>query len=211
MKAPELLHHAQRLQALAQNGITYAVNPYDLERYLEIREISAKLLQELTDEPFEKILRVFTQETGYQTPKIDIRAVVFRDGKEILLVREKLDHNRWTLPGGWADIGYSPTEVAVKEVHEEAGLLVKPSRLLALLDKAKHAHPPEPAYAYKAFIRCEVIGGDLTQETTETAGAAWFTQDAISGLELSVDRVTQEQLDMFFMFLANPELPALCD
>ncbi len=203
--------HAQRLQAIAQAGITYASTPYDLERYQEIRAISVKLLQELTEEPLEKILRVFASEDGYQTPKVDIRAVLFRGGQEVLLVREKIDRGRWTLPGGWADIGYTPFEVAAKEAQEETGLLVRPMRLLALLDKRKHAHPPQPWYVYKAFIQCEITGGSLIQETPETTGASWFRQDELHSIELSTDRTTASQLETLFKFAKNPELPPLCD
>ena len=137
MKPGKLLACAQRLQAIAQTGIEYATNAYDLERYQEVRSLSASLLAELTDEPYEKIMRVFASETGYQTPKVDIRAVLFRGTDEILLVKEKLDQGRWTLPGGWADVGSTPFEVAVKETREEAGLIVRPVRLLALLDKTR--------------------------------------------------------------------------
>ena len=182
--------HAQRLQALAQAGIAYASTGYDLERYQEIRSISVKLLQELTDEPFEKIVRVFACEDGYQTPKMDIRGVLFRGPDEVLLVREKIDGGRWTLPGGWADVGYTPFEVAAKEVQEETGLQVEPVRLLALLDKRKHPHPPQPWYAYKAFIRCGIKGGSLIQETAETSGARWFRQKELHNIELSTDRTT---------------------
>ena len=211
MESIQLLIHAQRLQALAQAGIAYASNAYDLERYQEIRQISVKLLQELTDEPFEKIIRAFASEDGYQTPKVDIRAVMFHGADEVLLVREKIDHGRWTLPGGWADIGYTPFEVAAKEAEEETGLIVRPLRLLALMDKRKHPHPPQPWYAYKAFIRCEVTGGALVEETAETTGARWFTQEEAQGVELSTDRTTASQLAMLFQFAANPELATFCD
>src|SRR6202044_2934408 len=103
MEPSKLLLHAQRLQAIAQAGIAFATTDYDLERYQEVREISVNLLQELTDEPREKIIRTFASESGYQTPKVDVRAVLFRGDNEILLVREKNDQGRWTLPGGWAD------------------------------------------------------------------------------------------------------------
>jgi len=182
MQATDLLLHAQRLQAIAQAGLTWATNAYDLERY-----------------------------AGYQTPKVDVRAVVFRGENEILMVREKVDHNRWTVPGGWADVGYTPTEVAVKEVREEAGLVVKPGRLLALLDKRKHLHPAQPWYVYKIFIRCELVGGDMVHDTTETAGAGWFHQEEAAMLELSTDRLTTGQLDMLFQFAANPEMAVRCD
>jgi VWFA-related protein len=152
MEPSKLLLHAQRLQAIAQAGLAYATNAYDLERYEEIRAISVNLLQELTDEPHEKIIRTFASESGYQTPKVDVRAVLFRGEQEILLVKEKDDQGRWTLPGGWADVGYSPFEVAMKEAEEETGLRVRAVRLLALYDKRKHPHPPQPWYVYKGLV-----------------------------------------------------------
>lgn len=206
-----LLAISQKLQAIAQAGIAYQTNRYDLERYEEIRALSAKLLEKLTDEPYEKIVRVFASETGYQTPKVDIRAVLFRGTDEILMVQEKVDQNRWTLPGGWADVGCTPFEVAVKEAREETGLIVKPVRLLALLDKRKHAHPAQPWYVYKAFIRCEILAGELLPETPETLGARWFRQEELSSLDLSLDRVTPSQLQMLFRFASEPDSAALCD
>lgn len=211
MKPHQLLAHAQRLQALAQAGLAYTTNLYDRERYEEIRAISVSLLEELTEEPLEKIVRVFASEDGYQTPKVDIRAVLVREGPEILLVREKLDGGRWTLPGGWADVGYTPYEVAAKEAYEETGLTVQPSRLLALFDKRKHPHPPQPWYIYKAFIQCEVIGGSILQDTQETIGARWFRIDELQSIELSTDRTTASQLETIFRLVSDPHLPALCD
>jgi ADP-ribose pyrophosphatase YjhB (NUDIX family) len=211
LQAARLLAHAQRLQAIAQAGIAYPSTPYDVERYQEIRRLSVQLLQEITDEPLDKILRVFASETGYQTPKVDVRAALFRGAEEILLVKEKIDGGRWTLPGGWADVGLTPFEVAAKEVYEETGLLVKPVRLVALLDKRKHSHPPQPWYVYKVFIQCEVEGGELKQMTPETSGAAWFRRDDLPTLSLSTDRVTASQLERLFPFAADPNLPALCD
>ena len=210
MESSQLLIQAQRLQALAQAGLAYATNQYDLERYQEIRSISARLLQELTEEPLEKIIRVFASEDGYQTPKVDVRAVLFRDGPEILLIKEKVDNGRWTLPGGWADVGYTPFEIA-KEAYEETGLVVKPVRLLALFDKRKHPHPPQPWYVYKAFIQCEVQGGSLIQDTAETTGARWFRQDELPYLDLSIDRTTASQLETIFRFASDPGSPTVCD
>ena len=211
MKSNRLLTHAQRLQALAQAGLAYTTNPYDRERYEEIRAISVKLLEELTDETLEKIIRVFASEDGYQTPKIDIRAVIVRKGPEILLIREKLDSDRWTLPGGWADIGYTPYEIAAKEAYEGTGLIVEPKRLLALFDKRKHPHPPQPWYVYKAFIQCEVQGGSLMQDTQETTGARWFRVDELPSVELSTDRTTASQLETIFRLVSDPHSPTLCD
>jgi len=207
----QLLRQAQRLQALAQAGLAFSTDPYDRERYDELRAISVTLLAELTDEPLEKIIRAFASEDGYPTPKVDVRAVLLREGPEVLLVREKLDGGRWTLPGGWADIGYSPFENAAKEVQEETGLLAKPVRLLALFDKRKHAHPPQPWYAYKAFIQCEVEGGSLVQNTQETTGAHWFRPDELPDLELSTERTTAWQLETVLRLASDPHSTTLCD
>lgn len=206
-----LLAYVQRVQAIAQAGLTFSTSHYDLDRYVELRSLSVGLLAALSDEPVDKIVRVFASETGYQTPKVDVRAVVFRRADEILLVGEKSDANRWTLPGGWADVGYTPFETAEKEVQEETGLVVKAVRLLALLDKRKHGHPPQPWYIYKAFILCEEQGGALLPETSETFGARWVRREDIHDLNLSLDRVVPSQLDMLFRFAEDPELPILCD
>jgi ADP-ribose pyrophosphatase YjhB (NUDIX family) len=211
MTSTQLLEYAQRLQAIAQAGIAYHRNQYDFERYQELRALSAKILEELTDEPFEKIVRVFASETGYQTPKVDVRAVMFRGGNEILLVQEKSDHNHWTLPGGWADVGCTPFEAAVKEAEEETGLRVKPVRLLAVLDKRKHPHPPQPWYVYKIFIQCLIEGGEWKQVTPETCGARWFPKDELAATSLSTDRVTLSQLEKLFRFAEDPTLLPLCD
>ena len=121
----------------------------------------------------------------------------------VLLVRETADGGRWTLPGGWADVGYSPFEVAMKETLEETGLTVRAERLLALFDKRKHPHPAQPWYVYKVFVRCVVTDGRLLQETAETGGAEWFGREAVRGLELSTDRVTMEQMETMFRFASG--------
>lgn len=211
MEPSRLLAQVQRLQALAQSGLTYASAPYDRERYEELRAISVQLLSELTDEPIEKIVRVFASESGYPTPKVDVRAVVIRNDRDVLLVRESSDQGRWTLPGGWADIGFTPFEIAAKEVSEETGLAVKPVRLLALFDKRKHAHPPQPWYVYKAFIQCDVIGGSLLQKTLETGGARWFSQEELPSIDLSLDRTTAFQLETVVSLAADPSAVTLCD
>ena len=211
MTPSDLLLYAQRIQALAQAGLAYSTNAYDLERFQELRGLSAALLGGISDEPLEKIVRVFASETGYQTPKVDVRAVVFDEAGRVLLVRETADGGRWTLPGGWADVGYTPFEVAVKETLEEAGLTVRAVRLLALFDKRKHQHPAQPWYVYKAFVRCQVTDGELLQETAETGGAGWFALEEVRGMELSTDRVTMEQMETMFRFVKEPELPAMCD
>jgi ADP-ribose pyrophosphatase YjhB (NUDIX family) len=200
------LEYAKRVQALAQSGLTYAENSYDLERYQELSDISVKLMSEISDTSPEKVKELFTNEIGYQTPKTDVRAVIFKEGK-ILLVREKID-NCWSLPGGWSDIGFTPAEVAVKETQEEAGLEVKPVKLLAVLDKKCHSHPPSPYHTYKIFIRCEVTGGNL-QQGSETLAVQYFSRHELP--ELSIERNTATQIQLIFTYLDQPEKETVFD
>ncbi|WP_461211749.1 NUDIX hydrolase [Enterococcus sp. JNUCC 77] len=153
------LDWAQKLQAIAQAGLTYSKDKYDIERFQAIREISIDMMTQQTDLEQSKIKNLFANESGYATPKIDIRAVIFRDNK-LLMVKEETDES-WALPGGWEGIGLSPSEVAVKEVKEESGYDVQATKFLALMDKAKHEHPESAYYVYKAFIQCELIGGSF--------------------------------------------------
>ena len=197
---------AKRLEAIAQAGLAFTQSDYDKERYEEIRDIGHAIFHHHTNTPVEIIHDLFSGENGYPTPKVDIRGVVFRDSK-ILMVREKLD-SLWAVPGGWADIGFTPGEVAVKEVKEEAGLDVVPVRLLAVLDKKCHAHPPSPVHVYKMFILCEELGGKL-QAGTETTGAEFFELDALP--DLSTDRNTFEQIKMMFELNSDPDAMSLMD
>lgn len=193
------LEYAKRVQALAKAGLTYAENSFDLERYQELSDISVSLMAAISGTEITRVRELFTNEIGYQTPKTDVRAVIFRDNK-ILLVREKVD-NCWALPGGWADVGFTPGEVAVKETREEAGLEVKAGKLLAVLDKKCHPHPPSPYHTYKIFIRCEIIGGAL-QQGSETIDVQFFGRDELP--ELSVERGTVSQLQLMFQYLDDP-------
>jgi ADP-ribose pyrophosphatase YjhB (NUDIX family) len=208
---PELLRIAQRLQALAQAGLMYSQNVFDTERYTEMQALSLELMASLTGQPTVLLQSLFAEETGYPTPKVDIRAVLFRGTDEMLLVQEKLDGNRWSLPGGWAEVGLTPFEVAVKEVREETGLEVEAVRLLALFDKKQHPHPPQPWYVYKAFVLCRVVGGAIQTDTVETAGVRWVPRAELAQLDLSVDRVTYSQLMQMLAFAEQPDLPTLCD
>ena len=202
---------AQRLQALAQTGLIYASSAFETERYDEINTLSLQLLANLSGAPVEQLASLFPAEASYPTPKVDVRAVLFRGTDEILMVQEKMDGNRWSLPGGWADVGYTPFEVAVKEVHEETGLEAEAVRLLALLGKQRHEHPPQLWYVYKAFVLCRVTGGTIQEHTTETAEVRWVHRDEFPTLDLSTDRITLAQLHSMLAFAHNPALPALCD
>ena len=199
MQNLNLLSIAKRLQSIAQAGIFYSEDiPFDRERYEEISELSVQILSNLTDEPIEKIGNLFTQErNGYQTPKVDIRAVIFNESGEILMVKEKVD-GCWSLPGGWADVGYTPSEVAVKEVREETGLEVKTIRILAVIDKRNHLHPPEGWYVYKIFILCEKIGGNILTDTTEISDVQYYRLETLP--PLSESRNVYSQIKMMFEY-----------
>ncbi|WP_040950861.1 NUDIX hydrolase [Gorillibacterium massiliense] len=203
---PKWLEWAKQIQAIAQTGLTYAKDVYDIERYEMLREMSVDILAQYTSIEKEKIALAFAGDSGYATPKVDIRGVVFRDGK-ILMVREKADGS-WALPGGWADIGLSPSEIAVKEVKEESGFDVVPLRLLAVLDKKFHNHPPEPYHVYKMFIRCEIVGGEALAGT-ETSAVGFFDLNQLP--PLSLERNTPEQIGLMFSFLDKPDREAIVD
>jgi ADP-ribose pyrophosphatase YjhB (NUDIX family) len=197
---------AKRLEAIAQTGLAFTENMYDRERYEELRDIGHSIFHHHTDTPVEVIHEFFSGDHGYPTPKVDIRGVVFR-GDRVLMIQEKADA-LWALPGGWADIGYTPGEMAVKEVKEEAGLDVKPVRLLAVLDKKCHNHPPSPIHVYKIFILCEELGGEL-KPGMETTDAYFFPPGELPAL--SMERNTAEQIKMIFDLKNDPYAPAFMD
>ena len=183
---------AVELQSLAQAGLTYGKDGFDLERYARIREISAEILAHMTGLPVEKVTGLFCNETGYQTPKLDTRAAVFQEGK-ILLVRER--DGRWALPGGWCDVNVSVGENTVKEVKEEAGLDVIPRRIIAVQDRAKHNLP---VYAYgvcKIFVQCDAAGGQFTPNL-ETTEARYFPPDQLP--PLAEEKNTPAQVALCF-------------
>ena len=180
------------LQSLAQAGLTYGKDVYDRERYERIREISAEIMSNMSDIPTETIKNLFCNETGYQTPKLDTRAAIFKDDK-ILLVCE--NNGTWSLPGGWCDVNVSVGENTVKEVKEEAGLDVVAESIIAIQDRAKHNLP---AYAYgicKVFVLCSVIGG-VFQENIETTGFDYFSEYNLP--PLATEKNNEEQIRMCF-------------
>lgn len=197
---------AQQMHAIAQSGLTYTDCPYELERYETLRRLSLEVVEEYTSHTMQAIESFFEEEKGYATPKVDVRGVVFQDGK-LLMVQEKID-NRWSLPGGWADVGLSPAENAVKEVFEESGLEVAPEKLLAVLDRGRHGHPPGPFHLYKIFIRCGITGGEL-QPGMETLDARFFDRNELP--PLSINRVTPQQIALLFEYHDHPDKTPVFD
>src|SRR5262245_9275007 len=144
---PAWLDWARRLSALARNGLTFCEDPYDIERYEVIRSIAAEMIARGAGTDAGQVLDLLASDAGYVTPKVDVRGVVFREGK-ILLVQERSD-GLWTLPGGWADVGDSPANAVVREIREESGFETRATKLLALLDRNRHGHPPHVNHIYK--------------------------------------------------------------
>lgn len=186
------LNWAIELQSLAQAGLFYGRDPFDQERYARIREIAAEIIAHQSSLPLPRTLELFCCETGYQTPKLDTRAAIFRDDK-ILLVKEK--NGTWSLPGGWVDVDQSVKENIIKEVKEEAGLDVSADLVIAVQDREKHN---QPVYAYrvcKIFVLCTPLGGEF-QPNLETVESAYFPLDALP--PLAEEKNNAHQIAMCF-------------
>ena len=191
-KNEKWLQWAVELQSIAQAGLFYGKDPFDRERYQRIRDIAAEMISFKTEIPLEKVKDLFCCEQGYQTPKLDTRAAIFKEDK-ILLVREK--NGTWSLPGGWVDVNVSVRENVIKEVKEEAGLDVRPELVIAVQDREKHNLP---VYAYKVckiFVLCSACGGEF-QENIETTESRYFGRDELP--RLAEEKNNKEQIEMCF-------------
>ena len=206
MNSYDWLETAKRLNAIAQAGLHYTESDYDRDRYMQVREIAHRILNHYTGVAFEKLPGLFSFEKGYQTPKIDVRGVVVSHGK-MLLVRERTD-GLWSLPGGWCDVGFSPSKMVEKEVWEEAGVKVRAARLLAVLDKSYHQHPPDPFHSYKLFFHCHFLGGTPSRGM-ETLDTGWFTIEELP--PLSIERNTEAQVETMFSLIDKPDHPTVFD
>lgn len=187
------LKWAIEIQSLAQAGLAYTQNVYDIERYERLREMAAEMIAEKSDISLEKVKDLFCNETGYQTPKLDTRAAIFQDDK-ILLTHEK--NGTWSLPGGWVDVLESAKSNTIKEVKEETGLDVEAVKLIALQNRNKH---DKPVYAYgvwKVFVLCKRIGGEFV-ENIETTEIQYFGLNELPD-NLAEEKCTKEQIEMCF-------------
>jgi ADP-ribose pyrophosphatase YjhB (NUDIX family) len=201
---PNWIKWGKALQAIAQTGLHFSQSEYDAERYRQIQEIAAEIFARHSLTEKETILDLFSKDSGYATPKVDVRGVVFRDA-QILLVREVLDNHRWTLPGGWADVNETPTTAVTREVFEESGYQTQAVKLLAVYDRTHQGHtPPMPYHVYKLFFLCELVGGE-SKVSHEISEVAFFPEDQIP--ELSQSRVLPHQIQRFFEYYHNPDLP----
>jgi ADP-ribose pyrophosphatase YjhB (NUDIX family) len=204
---PKWLYWAKQLQAISQTGIEFTENPYDRERYKQIRELSIEILNEYTGIDNTTIASLFANESGYQTPKIDVRAAIFNKSGEILMIREKHD-NKWALPGGWADIELSLRENLIKESMEEAGAEIAPGKIIGIFDRNKHVLDNFPYSAYKIFVGCEYLRGEFAQNI-ETLEHGFFTLDNLP--ELSEGRNTKDQIELCFRARGDKSFEAVYD
>ncbi|HEX7103415.1 MAG TPA: NUDIX hydrolase [Nitrolancea sp.] len=191
---------AREIQSIAQTGLSYATDPYDIERYTRLSQVAAEMMA--NDDPFEieRLSNLFASQIGHATPKIDTRAAIFRD--EAVLLVQGSDDGEWSLPGGWADPGESPSEAIAREVHEEAGYTVTVDRLLALYDRDRHPHPPLEFHVYKLIFNCTISGGEPTT-SLETSAVHFFPLSDLPPLSLT--RILPQQISRLFELHRHPE------
>lgn len=203
MTAP-WLSWIQQLQGIAQTGLTYKNHPFDVDRYEQIEAIAVAMLAAYGQAKPAVVQDLFRQDTGHATPKLEVRGAAFRDGK-LLLVQEQSD-GLWALPGGWADIGDTPSQAIEREIWEESGFTARATGLIAVYDRAhpRHGHPPAPYHSYKLFFLCEITGGQPTP-SKETTAINFFGPDEIPALSLG--RTGPGQIQRCFDSLHHPHSP----
>ena len=206
MTPPRWLDWAREIQALAQTGAHYSENEYQLQRYRRLQEIAADIINEQSNLEFKPIVDVYMHQTGYATPRVDVRGAVFQ-GNKLLLVRERMDGG-WTLPGGWADVGDVPSLAAEREVREEAGYHVKAKKVIGVYD-ANRAGRLELFHAFKIIFLCELIDGEATP-SLETSEVGFFSREDIPTV-LSGQRTGQRHIADAFACLENPDCPTVFD
>lgn len=193
------LHDILEIQSLAQAGLTYSKDPFDIERFERLQKISASMLERLADLPAGTILKMFEAQNGYQTPKLDTRAAIFKDNK-ILLVQE--NNGLWALPGGWCDFDQSVAENTIKECREEAGVRAEVEKVIAIQDRDKHNLPRYPWKVIKIFSLCKALSEDF-QDNIETTASGYFSIDDLPAL--AENKTSKEQIELCFEAKDNPD------
>lgn len=201
------LDELKKLKAIADVGLLYSKNEYDTERYTEIHDLSLALLQQVSGHSMEVLKSSFPAATDYPTAKVDVRGMILSPDKKILLIQESAD-GKWSLPGGWADVGYTPKEVIVKECKEETGLDVNVKQLLAVFDKRAHPHPPQPFYVYKLVFLCEAVSTTITKGF-DVLDVQYFDVAALP--PLSEDRILQSQIELLYQKIRRGDSDAYFD
>ena len=198
-----------KLSALAQDGLTYGADEYDLDRYRQLSQLAAELFSVLSGRPAAELAVELGRDTGYATPKIDVRGAIFDDDERVLLMREKID-GRWSLPGGWADPGDTPSAAVTREILEETGHHSSAVKLIACWDHELQGHPPPlPVHVYKLFFLCRRDGAVQPPAALETLEVGWFGLGALP--PLSLGRVNHRQLERALAHHRDPSLPTEFD
>jgi ADP-ribose pyrophosphatase YjhB (NUDIX family) len=204
MADPDWLVWTRELQAMAQTGLTFTENPYDRDRYERLRALASDMMEAGSGLPAARLAGLFGAETGYATPKVDVRGAAFDTQGRILMVREVADEGRWTLPGGWADVNYTAAESVAKEMREESGFEVRVTKLAAAWDRTRQGHLPALFSCVKLFYMCEIIGG-AAATSSETSEVAFFGEAELPDF-LSTGRTMKHQLHRMFAHAREPGL-----
>jgi ADP-ribose pyrophosphatase YjhB (NUDIX family) len=178
----DLVRWSEALAGIARTGLGFTESLYERERFEEVLAVAADIRVAAGSHfDAETLVHEWMRSVGhgvagYQTPKIAVGAVVGNDRGELLLV-QRGDSGIWLYPTGWADVGYSASEVAVKEVREETGIECEVVRLIAVLDGLRRHFTSIPLYSL--VFQCRATGGDLVGHPLETRAIGWFPQHAL--------------------------------
>ena len=198
-----------KLSALAQDGLTYGADEYDLDRYRQLSRLAVELFSVLSGQPAAELAIELGRDSGYATPKIEVRGAIFDDDERVLLMREKID-GRWSLPGGWADPGDAPSAAVTREILEETGYHSSAVKLIACWDREVQGNPPPlPVHVYKLFFLCRRDGAVQPPAVLETLEVGWFGLDALP--PLSLGRVNHRQLERALAHHRDLSLPTEFD
>jgi ADP-ribose pyrophosphatase YjhB (NUDIX family) len=209
MSRETVLNLAKRIKAIADTGVLYTTTNFDRERWHELRSIAEDLMANELNISSSTIQLIFDKCIDYPTPKVDIRALVLNSKKEILMVQEMAD-NCWSLPGGWADIGKTPSEIALQEVWEETGLEITCKYLSAVFDKKMHDHPPQPFYVYKMVFYCEPVNDTMILKPAfDVLNVAWFRINKLP--QLSKDRILASQIQLIYKNISEENYITIFD
>ncbi len=204
MPDPDWLIWAREIQALAQTGLAFSKDPYDLDRYAMLRRLAARIMAEQTGADLRRIEALLDAESGYATPKVGVRGAVFDAAGRILMVREVVDENRWTLPGGWADVNQTPAQSVVREVFEESGYRVRAVKLAAVWDRARQQQPAMAFSVVRMFFICTLEGGEPAT-SLETSEVDWFAEHDVPA-DLSLRRTLPHHISRMFAHWRDPGL-----
>ena len=198
-----------KLAALAQDGLTYGADEYDLDRYRQMSRLAAELLSVVSGRPADELAMELGRDVGYATPKIEVRGVIFDEDERVLLMREKID-GRWSVPGGWADPGDAPSVAVTREILEESGYPSSAVKLISCWDRELQGNPPPLlVHVYKLFFLCRRDGAVQPPAALETLDVGWFGLGELP--PLSLGRVNHRQLERALAHHRDPSLPTEFD